>query len=63
MDSDNNEVIYCPEDDENRVFCNVCDKLRIERFYKKTILSHKLKQIILVKVNNQIHTSDVIFLT
>ena len=36
MDSDNNnyEVIYCPEDDEYRVYCDICDKLCIERFYK-----------------------------
>ena len=35
MDSDNYEVIYCPEDDgECRVHCEVCDKLCIERFYK-----------------------------
>ena len=26
---------YCPEDDENGVYCEVCDKLCIERFYKK----------------------------
>ena len=38
MDSDNYEVIYCPEDDEIRVYCNICDKLRIERFYKKNHL-------------------------
>ena len=34
MVSDNYEVIYCPEDDEYRVFCNVCAKLCIKRFYK-----------------------------
>ena len=27
MGSDKYEVIYCPEDDENRVYCNICDKL------------------------------------
>ena len=32
MDSDKYEDIYCPEDDEYRVFCNNCDKLCIERF-------------------------------
>ena len=32
MDSenDNSEVIYCPEDGEYRVSCNICDKLWIE---------------------------------
>ena len=26
MDSDNYEVIYCPEDDEYRVYCKIFDK-------------------------------------
>ena len=34
MDSDFYEVVYCPEDDEYRVHCDVRDKLCIERFYK-----------------------------
>ena len=35
MDSDNNyEVIYSHQDDENRVYCDKCDNLCIERFYK-----------------------------
>ena len=36
MDSDNNiyEVIYCPEDDEYKVYRDICDKLCIEQFYK-----------------------------
>ena len=25
------EVIYCPEDHEYRVYCEICDKLCIER--------------------------------
>ena len=33
-DSDSYEVIYRPEDDEYRVYCNICNKLCIERFYK-----------------------------
>ena len=39
MDSDNYEVIYCPEDDEYRVFCDVCDNLCIERFYENHLKS------------------------
>ena len=31
MDSDKYEVIYCPEDNEDRVYCKICDKLCIER--------------------------------
>ena len=39
MDSDNFEVIYCPEDGEYRVYREVCDKLFIERFYKNHLKS------------------------
>ena len=36
IDSENNrEVIYCPQDFEYWLYCEVCDKLYIERFYKK----------------------------
>ena len=36
MDSDNNyyEVIYCPEDDDYKSYCDICDNLCTERFYK-----------------------------
>ena len=30
MDSDSYEVIYSPEDDEYRVYCDICDELCIE---------------------------------
>ena len=39
MDSENYEVIYYSDDDEFRVYCNVCDKLCIERFYKSHLKS------------------------
>ena len=41
MDSDNNryEVINCPEDHEKRVYCDTCDKICIERFYKNHLKS------------------------
>ena len=40
MDVENNyEVTYCPEDDEYRVYCDVCDKLCMERFYKNHLKS------------------------
>ena len=39
MDSENYEVIYSPEDGENRVYCNICDKLCIGRFYKNHLKS------------------------
>ena len=38
-DSDNYEVIYCAHDDEYRIYCNICDKLCIERFYKNHLKS------------------------
>ena len=39
MDCENYEVIYCPEDNEYRVYCDVCDNLCIERFYKNHLKS------------------------
>ena len=39
MDSDNYEVIHCPEDDEYRVYCDTYDKLCIERFCKSHLKS------------------------
>ena len=33
------EAIYCPEDNEYRVYCNICDKLCIERYYKNHLKS------------------------
>ena len=39
MNSENQEFIYCPEDDEYRVYCDVCDNLCIERFYKNHLKS------------------------
>ena len=38
-DSNNHEVIYSPEDGENRVYCDICDNLCIERFYKNHLKS------------------------
>ena len=36
MDS---EVIYCPQDDEYSVYCEICDKLCIERYLKNHLKS------------------------
>ena len=51
MDIENKKVIHC-EDGEYRVYCNICDKLCIERFYKNHLKSqthinnfHKIKQL------------------
>ena len=39
MDNDEYEVIYYPQDDENRVYCNICDKLCIEQYYNNHLKS------------------------
>ena len=36
-DDNNYEVIYCPEDDEYRKYCDICDKICLERFYEKKL--------------------------
>ena len=38
-EGDSYQVIYCPEDDEYRVYCEICDKRCIERFYKNHLES------------------------
>ena len=48
MDSDNYEVIYCPGDDEYQVYCIICDKLCVERFYKNRLKSRTHKNNILI---------------
>ena len=39
MDSENQLIIYCEDDGEYRVYCNICDSLCIERFYKNHLKS------------------------
>ena len=39
MKIDNYEVIYCADDDEYRVYCEICDKVCIERHYKSHLKS------------------------
>ena len=39
MDNENQLVIYCEDDGEYRVYCDVCDSLCIERFYKNHLKS------------------------
>ena len=39
IDKNNYANIYCPEDDEYRVCCDICDKLCIERFYENHLKS------------------------
>ena len=39
MDSENQLVIYCDDDGEYRVYCDICDILCIQRFYKNHLKS------------------------
>ena len=39
MGSENQELVNCPEDDEYRIYCDTCDLLCIERFYKNHLKS------------------------
>ena len=39
MDVENQEVFYCADDEEYRVYCNICDKLCIERYYTNHLKS------------------------
>ena len=32
MDIENQEYIYCVDDDEHRVYCEICDKCCIETY-------------------------------
>ena len=53
MDRDFQEIIYCANDDEYRNYCDFCNKLCIERFYKNHLQSgtyinsiHKRQRVI-----------------
>ena len=40
MDEENNyQPIYCEDDNEYRSYCDVCDNLCIDRFYKNHLKS------------------------
>ena len=39
MDIENQQIIYCADDDEYRVYCDICDNICIERFYKNHLKS------------------------
>ena len=45
MNSDKQQVIYC-EDDEYRIYFEICDNLFIERFYKNHLKSQTHLNII-----------------
>ena len=39
MDSEEQETIYCEDDGEYRIYCKICDKLCIERYYTNHLKS------------------------
>ena len=39
MDIENQELIFCADEGEYRVYCDLCDNLCIERFYKNFLKS------------------------
>ena len=39
MDSDNQEKIYCADDGEYRISCDICDNLCIDRYYNNHFIS------------------------
>ena len=39
MDNDIKEKVYCDDNGENRIYCNVCDKLAIDRYYNNHLKS------------------------
>ena len=53
MNSNIQEAIYCEDDGDNRVNCQICDELCIERYYKNHLHSqthtNSLHKILLFK--------------
>ena len=45
MDGEIQEVIYCADDDEYRVSCDICDELCIERFFENHLKSQTHNKI------------------
>ena len=39
MESENEQVVYCAEDDEYKMYCDICDKICIERYYENHLKS------------------------
>ena len=39
IENGNQEVIYCEDDGEDKVYCITCGKIRIERFFKNHLKS------------------------
>ena len=39
MDIDNPEEVYCADDDDYRIYCNVCEKTSLYRHYNNRLKS------------------------
>ena len=50
MDSDNQNDLYWANDDQNRIYCDVCDKVAEDKNCDNH-LNHKVISIIFVKDN------------
>ena len=46
MDSDNQEQIYCADDNEYMIYCDICDKICIDRYHNNHPKSRLLINII-----------------
>ena len=49
MVNENPEAIYCEDNGEHRVYCDICDNLFIERLYKNHFISQTPTSSILKK--------------
>ena len=58
MNSDNQQIFYC-YDGEYRVYCSICDKLCIERFYKNHLKSRT--HINIIRKREQLFKSFQVF--
>ena len=52
MGIENQEVIYCADDYEYRVYCEICDKLCVERYYKNHLKSQTHNNKIIISNNS-----------
>ena len=49
MDSDNQNKIYSADDDEYRIYCDVCDKVAVDRYFNNHLKSQTHINIIRIK--------------
>ena len=56
MYSENQQIIYCADDNEYGVYCEICDKLCNERYNKNHFKSQTLLVTTIKKISNKIIT-------